>query len=280
MALSTTRLGDRAAIEVAGPDARVLLHDILTADIADLGDGMATHAALLTPQGKILFDLFVVAQGDGFLLDCAAAQAEALIRRLTLYRLRRAVTFTLRDDLAVAAAWGEAEAPPLAGGIVYADPRLAAAGFRLIVPRQSADSLANAAPAAYHAHRIGLGLPDSEADIGSGAVFPHEANMDLLAGVSFTKGCYVGQEVVARMQHRGTARSRFVPVTAAAPLPAPGSEVTAGGRRIGKLTSVAGHSGLALLRLDRLGDGAGLAADGVAVEAALPEWLPRPGGEA
>ena len=236
-------LTDRVLLGITGPDARNFLHNIVTADMLHLDEGSAAYSALLTPQGKILFDFFIVRQTDGYLIDCARDQATALLQRLTMYKLRADVTLTPDDETPVHALWSGG--PPEVAAAVP-DPRTPDMGWRLYGPAEPNASLAD-----YHAHRIAHGIADTVQDIGSGEVFPHEANLDQLAGVSFTKGCYVGQEVVSRMQHRGTARNRFIIATAAEPL-TPGTEITAGGRRIGEIKSVAGQQALALVRIDRL----------------------------
>ena len=240
-------LSERAVLSVAGPEARRFLHNVVTADIEALSGGEARYSALLTPQGKILFDFFILADKERFVIDCAAAGAAGLLQRLTLYRLRANVELKREEGLGVAAAWnGEVEGE---GVLAYADPRVEGFGTRLIATPQVLSRLANADQAAYHARRIAAGLADA-VDIGSAEVFPHEANLDQLGALSFSKGCYVGQEVVSRMQHRGTARSRMVPVGIDGEA-RPGIAVTAGERSIGMLLSVAGNDGLALIRLDR-----------------------------
>ena len=253
----TTHLAERAVIEVAGPEARDYLHSLLTADIANLEKGKCTWAGLLTPQGKILYDMFVWAArsdegSEGFLLDVAAATADALLARLRMYKLRRQVELQARPDRVVLADATEEDGPYFAFG---ADPRYAKMGTRAIASAEAASKYGSDATA-YHQRRIALGLPDSEKDIGSGKLFPHEANFDQLGAVSFTKGCYVGQEVVSRMQHRGTARNRLVPVATSAPVRAE-MPVMAGGKRIGEITgSVTGARAIALIRLDRLAQAA------------------------
>ncbi len=251
----TIHLKERAVIEVAGEEAREWLHSLLTADINNLAAGNCTWAGLLTPQGKILFDMFVWAMRteDGeetFLLDVAAEGAQALAARMKMYKLRRKVEVNERPDLAVLADATEAAGPFIAFG---PDPRFADMGGRAITMTEIAVQMRDDAWL-YHQRRIALGLPDSEADIGSGKLFPHEANFDQLGAVSFNKGCYVGQEVVSRMHHRGTARSRLIPVVTGAAA-RPEMPVVAGGKNIGMLTRSVNDSGsraIALLRLDRL----------------------------
>ena len=266
-------LEDRAVLSVTGADARHFLHNLVTADVEGLEDGEACYGALLTPQGKILFDCFILAEGERFLIDCAAARADALLQRLMLYKLRAKVDLEREMGLAVAAVWDGAP-EPAAGVYSYADPRLDGFGHRLIGAPGTLSGLADADAAAYRARRIAAGLADA-GDIGSGDMFPHEANLDQLHGVSFTKGCYVGQEVVSRMQHRGTARSRVVPVAIAGEAET-GTAVTAGERTIGRLLSVGGGEGLALIRLDRAeaarAEGQAIMAGAARISLKRPDW--------
>jgi len=266
-------LEDRAVLSVAGADARHFLHNLVTADVAGLTDGEACYGALLTPQGKILFDFFILGEGDRFLIDCVAERADALLQRLMLYKLRARVEIARETALGVAAVWGGTPEPP-GGAFMIADPRLDGFGFRLIATPEVLAGMANADTATYRARRIAAGLADA-GDIGSGEMFPHEANLDQLGGVSFTKGCFVGQEVVSRMHHRGTARSRVVPVAITGEAQA-GAAVMAGERTIGRLLSVAGDTGLALIRLDRAAAakaaGQAITAGAAKVDVKRPDW--------
>jgi folate-binding protein YgfZ len=276
-------LPDRGVVSVSGVDAEKLLAGLITNDMALLGQAPAIYAGLLTPQGKILFDFFVARSGDGFLLDVARGQAPTLAKRLTLYKLRAAVEIAdVSQEHAVAALWG-GETPLECGPrcIVFADPRLENMGARALmqVPLPSdlgGSEIVAATDQDYHAHRVRLGVPEGGKDYAFGDTFPHEALFDQLHGVSFTKGCYVGQEVVSRMQHRATVRKRIVPVTGAEELPAGGIEVMAGEVAIGSLGSVAGHRGLALIRLDRAHEfksrGVPLKVGGVAIDVELPSF--------
>lgn len=253
------RLPGRAVISVQGPEAGHFLHNLLTADIDHLADGEAAYAALLTPQGKILFDMLVLRRGEGFLIDCAAGQRADLLRRLAMYKLRAKVEIAARDELVVAVSPVE-----VAGG--YRDPRYGGIGWRVIgeVAGEARD---------YDAARIRAGLADSGADLGSGEFFPHEANLDQLGGVSFRKGCYVGQEVVSRMEHRGTARSRILPVVLEGAAPPKGTEIRSDEKQVGTLLSSSGAHALALIRLDRLAEAtAPLVADGVTLKVKKPQW--------
>jgi folate-binding protein YgfZ len=278
------RLADRGVVRVAGADAEKLLQGIVSNDMELLASQAAIHAALLTPQGKILFDFFVVRAGDGFLLEVARDKAADLAKRLNLYKLRAKVDIQdVSEDYRVLALWGPSPSAreEAAGTVSFADPRLRALGSRILAdarsPRgnaASADAL-DAAPEDYHAHRIALGIPEGGKDYVLGDTFPHEADLDQLGGVSFSKGCFVGQEVVSRMQNRGNVRKRVVPIEGEGPL-ASGAEVKVGTAVIGTVGSVSGRSALALLRLDRAAEakakGQTLAADGVAVTLSKPDW--------
>ncbi|KQP04818.1 folate-binding protein YgfZ [Methylobacterium sp. Leaf93] len=244
-------LPDRTVIAIAGDEAASFLQGVVTCNIETLEPGEARLGGLLTPQGKILFDFLIWRSGEGFRLDCPADQAPALAKRLTLYRLRAKVTIAVDPTLGLAAAWGGAEAAAATERL--RDGRLPALGERLVFAEGAFS--ADATEADYHAHRIARGIPEGGRDFAYGDAFPHEALMDQLAGVDFRKGCYVGQEVVSRMQHRGTARTRIVPVISRdGEAVTSGAEVTAGPRGLGTVGSVSGARGLAMLRLDRLAD--------------------------
>lgn len=229
---------DRAVISIRGAGALSFLHNLLTCDVSGLAVGEAAYGALLSPQGKILHDLFVFNAGESVLLDCATAQRAALLQKLMLYKLRAKLEIVARDDLEVAV-----------GNVGFADSRSVALGHRFFAATGSFET-----GDGYNAARIALGLADSELDIGSGLLFPHEANFDLISGVSFSKGCYVGQEVVSRMQHRGTARSRILPIVCDADAPAKGTEIRSGAVLIGEVLSSVGPQALALIRTDRLAE--------------------------
>jgi folate-binding protein YgfZ len=273
-------LEDRGVVSVEGADAAKLLGGLITNDLAELDTDPALYAALLSPQGKILFDFLVVKTTRGFLLETARDKAGELAKRLGLYKLRAAVE--IRDEseqFKVAALWGGVPTPVVRahGALLFADPRLSALGFRMIATTGVSID-ANGTAAEYHAHRIGLGVPEGGRDFAFGDTFPHEALLDQLHGVSFTKGCYVGQEVVSRMQHRASVRKRVVAVVADRDLPhLPGPlPVVAGEAEIGRLGSVAGTRGLALLRLDRVAEaqksGVAILAGGVAVRVEIPAF--------
>lgn len=274
-------LPDRGVVKVAGAEARSFLNGLLTADLTQVTPQTAKFAALLTPQGKIIADCIVVENDGAFLLDCPLELAQTLADRLKFYRLRAKIEIeNLSGQRAVAAVWDGKTTS--SDAVVYADPRLAALGERIIVAADFAPRLAatiGAEPAdaqAYEAHRIALGVPRGGPDFAYGDAFPHEADMDQLNGVDFDKGCYVGQEVVSRMEHRGTARNRVVPVAIGGDAPASGAPVMAGGKQIGVTGSAAGSRGLALLRLDRVADahaaGQPITAGHATLRPRKPDW--------
>ncbi|MBI3678632.1 MAG: folate-binding protein YgfZ [Proteobacteria bacterium] len=268
--MTVAHLTDRAVIDISGPETGNFLQGLITNDVEILDAGEALYAALLTPQGKILFDFLAARSGDTVFLDCAAAAREALVKRLTLYRLRTKVTITARDDLAVVAAWNTG---PL-HGLVFDDPRFNALGRRAIVEKKEIPTDAVGADV-YLARRLGLGVPES-ADFGQDKIFALDAGLEELQGVSFEKGCYVGQELTARMKHRGTARKRLLAIVSqdGENLPAD-SQVSAGGKTLGEIVSVYGAQGFALIRLDRLEEAADaeLIANTVRVTITKPAWL-------
>ncbi len=256
------RLESRALIAVRGADWASFLQGQLTQNVEGLAPGGLRFAALLTPQGRLLWDLFVAGEADGCLIECEADRREALIQRLTLYRLRADVTFA-PDPRSVLAAWGGSPA----GEGWIADPRLPALGWR----GYGLAAEINVAEADYDAHRLALGVP-GPADWGTDATYPLEADFDLLAGVDFKKGCFVGQETTSRMKRRGAIKSRMLPLDFDGPPPAPGTEVLAGDLRAGEVLSGTPGRAMALLRLDRI-EGAALTAGGREVRASRPEWM-------
>ncbi len=278
-------LPDRGVVKVTGDTARAFLNGLLTADIDKVTPSQAAFAALLTPQGKIIVDC-IVAQapdedGGGFFIDVPRALAKTLTDRLNFYKLRaKVLNEDLSETLGVLAAWdGEGDSEY---GLVYRDPRLPALGLRMMLPPHLVKEAAADLGATltdtldYDAHRIALGVPSGGTDFIYSDAFPHETDMDQLGGVDFQKGCYVGQEIVSRMEHRGTARTRIVGVNYDGAAPAVGVTVEAGGKEIGMFGSAANGKGIALLRLDRAGDalaaGHGLVAGGVPISLRKPEW--------
>jgi len=261
------RLSDRAVISLSGPEARGFLQNLVSNDVEKLTPGHGLYAALLSPQGKIGFD-FLVAEGDGaILLDVAASAGDALLKKLKLYRLRTKVEIEARGGLGVYVA--------LAGDAVqravhFLDPRH---------PGLPARSLGAAAempadlpgPEAYHALRLQLGIPES-ADFGFEKIFALDGGLDELHAISFEKGCYVGQELTARMKHRATSRKRPLTVTAAGEVPPPGTAVTQDGD-IGEIIAAHGRQGFASVRLDKWDAAKDVSAGGAAITLNKPDWL-------
>ena len=271
--MPTARLDDRAIVSVSGPDAEHFLQNIVTADLDALRPGEAKPSALLTPQGKILFDFLISRNGaDAFLLECRADVANDFVRRLTLYKLRAKAEISMQEESLVAVSWGTESSPSQTDSSWVRDSRFpkAAPTWRSY-EAQPVDSDV----AAWHAVRIACGIAESGADYALGDAFPHDVLLDQMDGIGFRKGCYVGQEVVSRMQHRGTARRRVL-IVAGIPLPAPGTEIVSDGRPIGVLGSTADGKGLAILRIDRVKDaldaGTPIEADGVPLSVAIPDW--------
>jgi tRNA-modifying protein YgfZ len=255
-------LPSRALIAVAGEEWRGFLQGLLTQDVETIRPGEARFGALLTPQGRLLYDLFVVGRPDGCWLDCQAQSRAALLQRLTIYRLRAKVT-QAADDTPVHAAWG---ASPAGEGWVR-DPRLAELGWR----GYGAEAAPNASEAEYDAHRLALGAP-GPADWGEDSAYPLEADFDLLNGVDFKKGCFVGQETTSRMKRRGAIKSRMLPIRFEGPAPTHGAEILAGTLRAGQVLSGAAGLAMALVRLDRI-EGAALTVDGRPCEVVRPAWV-------
>ena len=256
-------LPDRGVVKVGGEDARNFLNGLVTTDVTLLRPSLGRFGALLTPQGKITTDFLITeapaGHGGGFLIDAPRALAQGLADKLGFYKLRAKVAVeNLTDSLGVLAVWdGE---PAVKPDLSFADPRNDALGWRILVPEELKQKVADLIGAelvdseAYEAHRISSGAPRGGLDFMYGDAFPHETNMDRLHGIDFDKGCYVGQEVVSRMQHRGTARTRTVRVVLEDLSPEPGATILAGDKAIGTMGSTAGGNGLALIRTDRVAD--------------------------
>ncbi|TRB09221.1 folate-binding protein [Agrobacterium tumefaciens] len=261
-------LADRRLIRVSGTGAEEFLNNLITADVENLAEGEARAAALLTPQGKILFDFLIARDGTDYLIETGAAEQDALLRRLTMYKLRAPVDLKSEATEGVSVFWNE-NAPET--GIQ--DGRFARAGVDLFrLPGTSAAGEA----AAYDALRVEHGIAESGRDYALQDAFPHDVLMDVNDGVSFKKGCFVGQEVVSRMKHRGTARRRVVTVSAKGPLPDSGTEITTNGKPVGTLGTVCGSTALAIVRIDRIADALAsdtpLLAGNATVTVALPLW--------
>ena len=242
--MSPTILASRALVRVGGEDAAPFLQGLLTNDVLTADASLWRFAALLSPQGKILFDMLILRSDAEFWLDLRADMVPSLLKRLGMYRLRSKVTFSdasLTHHVMV----GEGALP---AGLSAPDPRHAALGWRAIMagPATGGDE------SPWHRRRIAAGVPEGGVDFAFGEIFPHEANMDRLHGVDFKKGCYVGQEVVSRVEHRGLARRRFIAMNYDGPAPALDAALLADGVEIGVAGSSAAGTCLALVRLDRL----------------------------
>lgn len=299
VSLQAALLPDRSVLAITGPDSRKFLQGMITNDIRRLAPlrQPVLYTGFLNAQGKLLHDALLILDGERILIDIATEFVEGLIKRLTAFRLREAVEFgEARPALAVAVAWGRGAAARLGLGddsnatgkdgtrpfIAVVDPRLPTLGARLLYPTDhvimEADlgrlGFDSACAADYVAHRLALGIADT-VEIGGEVLYPLEANFEALHGVDFRKGCYIGQELTARMRLKGELRKRILPVTGAANLPAPGTMIMAATTALGPLISVSGTDGLALLRLDRLAEAGndGLRAGDVPLSVHRPDWL-------
>ncbi len=265
-------LTSRALLRLDGSDVVGFLQNLVTCEVEDLDIGAASFGALLTPQGKILFDFLMLREADGFILDVDREQRDALSKRLTFYKLRADVQIS-NDQREVFAGWPVSESRPDRS---FVDPRQENLGWRLY--GEGLDT--NTDEADWNEKRIASGVPQSGSDFELGSLFPHDALMDQWqqGGVDFSKGCYVGQEVVSRMQHRGAARNRFVLVSSGKVFPGNlvGTNLTTNGKRIGTMGSSTGSSGLALVRLDRIGSALDantpIMIGEIGVELSLPEF--------
>ena len=261
-------LASRAVIAVGGAEWRDFLHNLISQNVETLAEGEIRFGALLTPQGKVFYDLFVIGREDGCWLDVAAEHVDAILQRLMIYRLRAKVTIAA-DEPEVAVLFGAGAAP---GQGWLTDPRRPELGWRgygLPVPQGAGE----ASEDDYAAFARSLGVP-GPADWGVEQTYPIEANFDLLNGIDFKKGCFVGQETTSRMKRRGTVKTRFLPIAFEGAAPAPGAEVLAGELRAGQVLSGAGGLAMASLRLDRI-EGADLSVNGQPVRVVRPDWFER-----
>ena len=282
--LRCTLLEARGVVRLGGGDMRTFIQALISNDISLLTPDHALYAALLTPQGKYLFDFLLLDRGDSILLDVERQRLAALIQRLTMYRLRADVTLSdASEDHAVLAVFDRSAIPPgaIADPAALVDPRLPELGLRLVLPRDrmagfiAEHGLQQVDQAEYERLRLTLGVPDGSRDLAVDKSLLLESGFEELHGVSFTKGCFVGQELTARTKHRGLVRKRLLPVRVDGPLPASGTPVTRGGKDAGEMRSGAGNLGLALLRLDQLAatEEALLAGEAV-LTPTPPRWLP------
>ena len=262
-------LTSRSLLTISGDEARPFLQGLVTQDVLHVGEAKAAFTALLTPQGKILFDFFLTPFGDGFLVDCCAQAAEALLKRLVMYKLRAKVSVAPASELSVAV--GDMRDPVAA----FADPRHAALPARAIVKRADMP----AADEAYDAERIKLGVPEFGKDFSGEEVFLLDVNYDALNAVSYKKGCFVGQEVTSRMKRKGEIRKRTLIASFEGPPPEKGASLAAGDHSVGEILSARDGAALALVRIDRLqaakDAGVTLRAEGRDVQISFPAYLDR-----
>ena len=259
----TARLTDRAVVRLAGPDCRSFLQGLITQEVETLAAGELRYGALLTPQGRMILDLFLLGETNGVLVDVSAAAREDLVKRLTLYRLRAKVSIEPVDGCP-SAAWGDG----VVGAGWLLDPRLPTLGWR----RYGDAFPLQGVPGDYNVHRLALGVADPARDAPDDDLYPIEANLDLLNGVDFKKGCFVGQETTSRMKRRGQIKSRVVPLAFDGAPPLFGAEVLSGDLRAGEVRSGADGRALALVRLDRAAGG-NLTVEGRAVSLDPPNWM-------
>ena len=263
-----TRLPDRGVITLEGEDRVAFLQGLVSNDIAAVTPGQAVWAALLTPQGKWLADFFVFTDAASLKLDCEREQLPMLIQRLSRYRLRMKATLSAETTLQVYVGWGGSLA---AEGLVAPDPRLPDFAWRILGPP---DARTNATAEDWDRYRLAAGLPDGSRDMEADHSVLLEAGFDELAGVSWSKGCYMGQELTARTKYRGLLKRRLVPVAVDGRLPAPGTPILRDGREVGTMRSGRERMGLALLRLDSLGQP--LRCGDATLTPRIPAWMRLP----
>ena len=283
-------LPKRGALRLTGRDVREFLQALITRDLDDLTQERSVYSALLTPQGKYLFDFFLALKGNDILLDGEAARLDALTKRLNLYKLRADVNIIPLEKWEISVVFGrktdsENEAgttKSFGSGIEFTDPRLPDAGSRIIAPvgeaykKLSSSAEVQSDASHYDYFRLGLALPESGNDLVTEKSLMLESNLDALHGVDFDKGCFVGQELTARTKYRSLVRKRLLPVDIDGPIPEPNERLMAGEKEVATMMSGQGDRGMALVRLNRLAEAGGL---GIALTAGaarltptLPSW--------
>ena len=281
-----TLLPHRSVIAVSGPDRAEFLQGLISNDTAKVAEGRAIWAALLTPQGRFLNDMFVVAEGaDTFLLETERERAPALARKLKMYTLRSKVTVEDRSatmEVAVVFGPGAEALVPLAGATSFVDPRLPELGVRVLAPvgqtaaLLSAHGIGEAPLDAYERRRLELGVPDGSRDLPVEKALLLESGFDELNGVDWKKGCYMGQELTARTKYRGLIKRRLFPVRIEGVLPPPGTPIHHGDKEVGEIRSGAGDRALAMLQLEA-SQGVALTAADARVVAEPAGWMRLPG---
>lgn len=283
------QLSDRGLLRLTGPDTQSFLQGIVSNDVTHADGTQAVYAALLTPQGKYLFDFFMIGVDDGVLIDCRAEDLPVFSKKLRMFKLRSDVDLAdVSEDYTVHALFGDGVDSVLdadqgqsvtdQGAILYRDPRLAAAGLRALLP-SSQDPAALGGDVdttdAYQTHRIALGLPEAPLDLQTDKSILLESGFDELNGVDWNKGCYMGQELTARTKYRGLIKKRLIPVTLSGPV-APGGDVLQDGKVVGDIRSVAGDRGIALLRLKAMENPTPMVAGDVTITPDVPDWMSLP----
>ena len=258
-------LSNRSVVEISGEEAEHFLDNLVTCQVVGLSDNDARFGALLTPQGKILYDFFLIRCHDGYLIDAPALLTDDLVKRLIFYRLRAKVEINERRDLNVVACW-DCDKP--AGSLVICDPRHKGMGYRVYGSETGKED-----DAAYRELRISNSVAEGGIDFEYGAAYPHEVLMDQFGGIDFKKGCYVGQEVVSRMQHRGSAKKRLVGISTDSENLEKGADITADEKPAGKVGSTHRGDGLAILRLDRVALATSVMANGDTLTVRIPDWV-------
>lgn len=290
-------LEDRAVLSLGGEDRKTFLQGLVSNDVRRVSAKQAIYAAMLTPQGKYLHDFLIVEENDSLLIDCERARIADLRRRLSLYRLRSHVEISEKPELVVAVIPG-AEAATLfglprdagraaafAGGVAFVDPRLSALGVRVIMPaeraatRLAAAGMTIADASIYDRLRVELGIPDGSRDMIIEKSLPLECGFDDLNGIDWNKGCYMGQELTARMHYRALVKKRLLPVMVDGPLPAPGTPILSDDREAGEMRSGRDGAALAMLRLEHLPAAtipSTLTAGSARITPRIPSWVKLP----
>jgi folate-binding protein YgfZ len=280
MTMPAVILEDRCLIEIAGAEAEHFLQNIVTTDIESMPANVAKPGALLTPQGKILFDFLILRTGaSSFGLDCRADIGDDFVKRLMLYRLRAKVEINKRDQTVVAVSWEDDSAPSRTDSTASETDSMSVRDLRFpeqeVVRQYGSLPQSSASREEWDSLRIANGVAESGTDYALGDAFPHDVLLDQIDGVGFKKGCYVGQEVVSRMQHRGTARRRVLIVEGDGDL-STGAEITSAGKPLGVLGSAVGRAALAIVRIDKvkaaMDAGEPVTANGTALSFAIPAW--------
>ena len=275
-------LPHRGVVAVAGEDRIPFLQGLVSNDVTKVAPTKAIWAALLTPQGRFLNDMFVVDAGfKTLLLETERDRAPALAKKLALYKLRSKVTIEDRSaamDVAAVFGPGAEKCNAVPGALSFIDPRLPALGVRVLLPAGEAAKrlgLPEAPLAEYEALRLSLGVPDGSRDLTPEKALLLESGFDELHGVDWKKGCYMGQELTARTKYRGLVRKRLFPVKVEGPLPAPGTLIERDGQEVGEIRSGAGDRAIAMLRLEALTADA-LTADQARIVPQKPDWMRLP----